>query len=261
MKKLIFTIISLALLAGSLHIRVQYLGAKANIDPTVTANVQVHSKTNLVAYWNMDENDKFGVTFYDKSGFNNHATSTAGVITGIGKLRQAVDFNGTSDRMEVLDDSTLDFGTGPLTMSAWIYMDDAVLTQHASIMEKGDDTEVSGEWVFQVLNNAASNYINFRSNGINSFIGVTPVTKGAWHHVAAVKVGTTMYGYVDGALDGSGSNTDTLTNTETLRIGWRSNAYNGYFNGRIDELKIWKRAFSAAEIRDLYNNTKTTFIR
>jgi len=212
------------------------------------------NRNDLVAYWNMDANDINGTQYLDKSGKGNHATSTGSPTIGKGKKREALDLNGTSQRLEVLSDDSLNFGTGNFTISAWIKLDDVALTQHAGIIEKGDNSEVAGEWVFQILSDVSSNYINFRTGAQSRISGNTTVTKGVWHHVVVTRTGTTMYGYVDGVLDDTGSGaSDNLTNTETVRIGWRSPVYDGYFPGLIDEVHIWKHVLTTKQVKKLYS--------
>ena len=246
-RKIIFLGIFAALLITSISVGVWYV--KSTAAP----------RNGLVAYWDMDANNINGTTYFDKSGQGNHATSTGSPTIGTGKIGEALDLNGSSQRLEVLSSDSLNFGTDEFTISAWIKLDEVALTQHAGIIEKGDNSEVAGEWVFQVLADANSNYINFRTGATSRISGNTTVTKGVWHHVVVTRTGTSIYGYLDGVLDDTGSGaSDNLTNTETVRIGWRSPIYDGYFPGLIDEVRIWKRVFTTLEVKKLYESTAIT---
>jgi len=226
----------------------------ANLSKDRKAHSTTVSREKLVAYWNMDTNDINGTQYLDKSGKGNHATSTGSPTIGKGHKREAVDLNGTSQHLEYLDNDSLDFGTGNFTISSWIKIDNTALSQHATIISKGNDTEVAGDWAFQVTNDAGSNYINMRTDATDVMLGATSVTKSEWHHVAVTRSGTNSYGYLDGVLDDTTANTKNLTNAEAGHIGFRSNAYNGYFPGNIDDIRVWNRALTLKEIQGLYNS-------
>jgi len=78
-------------------------------------------------------------------------------------------------------------------------------------------------------------------------------TTGVWYHVTVVKTGSTLSVYVNGVLEATtafGAFTDT--HTANLRIG--SYAGEGaYLNGQVDEVELFNRALSGAEIQALYN--------
>jgi hypothetical protein len=73
-----------------------------------------------------------------------------------------------------------------------------------------------------------------------------------WHHVAAVKSASRLQLYLDGALvsqtpafEGGGYDLDSAA---PLRLGAGTN---GPFNGRLADVRVWRRAVSPAEIRTL----------
>ena len=93
---------------------------------------------------------------------------------------------------------------------------------------------------------------NFRNNSIATTNGAFPV--GVWRHVACVRSGTSLMIYINGVLNVSGAvGTSTPTYPLAARFGTMSYAgftppeYNG-LNGKMDELRIYNRALTAAEI-------------
>jgi len=76
---------------------------------------------------------------------------------------------------------------------------------------------------------------------------------GEWHHVGLVHHAN---GVVDGLIDGSSFTPTTgitfLTTTASWRFGTRTSGQK-YFNGKIDDVRIYNRALTAAEIRQLAN--------
>jgi len=86
-----------------------------------------------------------------------------------------------------------------------------------------------------------------RSSGVN-------YADGLWHHVARV-LGASVGGnliYVDGVLVGQGGGTGSLfTGGVRTRIGYELQARTGNLRGMIDDVRIWSKALSAAEIGEV----------
>ena len=90
-------------------------------------------------------------------------------------------------------------------------------------------------------------------------ISTTNVADGTWHHVAGVRSGLTTYKvYVDGVLQGntnqtvgSGCNANSANGPSSWFVG-RSNAWTVNFNGSIDEVAVFNKALSDADIANIY---------
>ena len=89
--------------------------------------------------------------------------------------------------------------------------------------------------------------------------GSTTINDGNWHHVVMVRDTTQskVLLYVDGNQDLSiadGTAGQSITNSEIFEIGtWGPEAYDtGSYTGKIDETRIYNRALSPREVRDLY---------
>ncbi len=89
----------------------------------------------------------------------------------------------------------------------------------------------------------------------NDLDGTISINDGVWHHVAAVFNATTMYLYVDGVLDNSGAITLNTTG-QNLVLG-ASLVNSEFWNGEIDEIRIWNVARSQAEIQANLRNELT----
>ncbi|MCJ7816994.1 MAG: LamG domain-containing protein, partial [Candidatus Aenigmarchaeota archaeon] len=81
-----------------------------------------------------------------------------------------------------------------------------------------------------------------------------------WHHLAGVfdSQTNTLKMYVDGVQDGSAQTTSgtLLTSTQPVSIGSAEPNYvsTEYFNGTIDDVRIYNRALNASEIQALYHS-------
>src|SRR3989344_4897183 len=95
-------------------------------------------------------------------------------------------------------------------------------------------------------------------SGYSTFVSWSPST-GTWYHIAVTKTGTTVNFYVNGSQQGTtqtiGSSGINDSNS-TFVIG--SDAGNGdFFDGRIDDVRVWTRALSSTDISNLYTSPGT----
>ncbi|WP_206483423.1 Ig-like domain-containing protein [Thalassotalea sp. G2M2-11] len=144
------------------------------------------------------------------------------------------------------------------TLEAWVKSSDSGIEK--DIIGLGDADGVT--------------HVQFRFNGgylapylrdtVNtaSFSGVatTYVADGNWHHVALVKSGQTFTTYVDGNEDATQTFSMDFTNLDTFTIGgmnWNSSAPVWFFNGEIDDVRVWEDARTAEEIRASMRTTLT----
>lgn len=222
----------------------------------VNSNFNDILKEGLVGLWSFNGPDMLGGTVYDRSGFGNNlvqvdlATSTAIVP---GKIGQGLHFeSGVTDYLEGEDVSTFDFGTGPFSVSLWFK------TSFAGAGVRLVNTRtICTHDVFWEVNIGVGKFQPCVEGGsaetLTCLAGNATVNDDEWHHAVFTRNGTSLKGYVDGALDDTataGSVVD-LTNSAPLRIG-DSICANDY-NGELDEVRIYNRALSTAEIARLYS--------
>ena len=240
------------------------------------------TSTGLVGWWKFDETS--GTTAADgstvfgkntKNGtLNNFALSgsTSNWVTG--KRTGALNFDGTNDYVDVANNSDLD-NLSAITVTAWIKPTTFGGSSKGRIVDKGSGTGCSDGnecWTFSLNNNDATNalefYVFYRTVALTARSATNTITTGVWQHVAVVWDGSTSSAnvkfYINGALvstqtvsDGSGSR-DSGTGCHVL-IGDRpaTTCLGGadgtrQFNGNIDDVRIYNRALSAAEVRRLY---------
>ncbi|ROH95864.1 endo-beta-N-acetylglucosaminidase H [Chryseobacterium daecheongense] len=75
----------------------------------------------------------------------------------------------------------------------------------------------------------------------------TALNANTWYHVAATYDGATMKIYINGVLDASKSQTGSVNSSGAFNVGYSYNISRN-FNGKIDEVRVWKRALSQTEI-------------
>ena len=227
MKKLLFPILALILAFGLGLVTVAPVGASPGI----------------VGLWHLDDNAN------DSSGNGNDGT-VSGATYVDGMFDKALSFDGSSNYVQVAeDDTTLDLTE--MTIEAWIKV--AVAKNYNAIVIKGEDGAENYELL---LTGSGLLYSTIKfTDGTRYYPSVpSAITDTNWHHVAMTYKPGEWRIYVDGVK--MTERTDIfktpLTNDIPLFIG--AEQYLGsfkterFFNGTIDEVRIWDEALSADDI-------------
>lgn len=205
----------------------------------------------LVAWWKLDEKD--GRTAADSSGNGRHATVQGDPTwqASGGKIGGAIALGGDGDFLDVADESSFDF-MGGVTVAAWINVTQFDRPWQA-IVTKGDNA-------WRIQRNNEANTLEFACTGLNipggndygSLFGTRAITPGRWHHVAGVYDGARMSLYVDGVLDASQEATGVVnTNDVRVQIGANTDREDRFWNGLIDEVRLYNYGLDAGAIAGL----------
>ena len=217
-------------------------GKSCSQDPASCMNV------GLAGYWNMDEGA--GTTAYDASDNSHNGTLTNGPKYTEGKIGNALEFDGSNDYVDCGSDSSLNI-IDNVTVEAWIYPESWDSAGYDPIVEKtgSHDTGwmLTQDWTelkFKTLENwGVASYAGFLSSACSL---------NHWHHLVGVYDDTYIYIYLDGVLKDTTPIVKPTTTTGNLYIG-SIPADSKYFNGAIDEVRIYNRALTASEVRYHYN--------
>jgi hypothetical protein len=198
----------------------------------------------LVAAFAFDEGS--GSTVSDASGTGNHGTILNATRTTNGRYGRALLFNGSSAWVSVADSASLDLTTG-MTLEAWVQPTAAMGTSWRSIVLKERSSGLSYSLYANTSSTQPGAYINTGSSD-RDVQGPSNVPADVWTHLAATYDGTTLRLYVNGTLVRSAAFPGALVVTDgVLRIGGNA-VWGEWFNGHIDEVRIYNRALSVSEI-------------
>jgi hypothetical protein len=219
--------------------------------------------SSLVGRWHLDEG--MGTTSADSSGSGNTATLTNSPTWTTGYSGDAVSGNGSTSYVSA--NLGTYFGTNsPLTASCWVY---ATATTNGPLFGVSS-IPGGGGWNMPFLSIAGSTVYGWLWGVPGTNSGTSPlsatVSLNNWHFLAITYTpsgasGTESF-YVDGALSGTATGAyqpSGLVDTWTTDIpGAKPNAVtNSFLNGKVDEVRAYSRALSAAEITILYNARQT----
>ena len=225
--------------------RVDTVSAEGRVTP---GEVWSFSTGRLVALWKFD--DRSGNIAADSSGNAHNGTLLGDTSWVDGIAGAALAFDGDGDYVDIGKDQSFDI-TNQITISAWIKVG-AFDREWQTIVAKGDRA-----WRLQ--RNASDRTLEFACSGLvvpgtdwGQIFGSTDVNDGHWHHVAGVYDQEKLYLYIDGNLDASAEAPGTMrVNDEPVYIGENSQMPNRFWNGLIDDVRIYSYALNAEEISEI----------
>jgi len=210
----------------------------------------------LVGWWKLDEGG--GTKALDSSGKGNDGAISAGKPSAIpGAKDSALEFHGLGvaggggDSITIPHSASLNI-TGPISISLWIKPgadDPEGKGTETAPMAKALST-ASPSWSFQVRYGWGSPtpYMAFTFNSSPRawvYVGQN-LTKGEWSHIACSHDGTTLKCYLDGIERDSKPMGKITSSPAPILIG--SDGWGCDWIGAIDEVAVYNRALSAAEI-------------
>jgi Concanavalin A-like lectin/glucanases superfamily/Domain of unknown function (DUF1929)/Bacterial Ig domain/Galactose oxidase, central domain len=234
--------------AGSAQVTVFNRAPGGGISNPQTFTIS-NAPSGLVAAYNFDAGS--GTTVTDSSGNSNNGTITGATWTTSGRFGNALLFDGTNDWVTVNDAVSLDLTTGS-TLEAWVYPT-AALSGWRTIFAK----EQPGDILYFLY--AASSSSNSPATGVyigaeRNLFGVSQLASDTWTHLAGTYDGAMQRLYVNGVEVASRPQTGAIqTSDSPLRIGGNG-IWGEFFQGRLDEMRIYSRALSQAEIQTDINS-------
>ncbi len=210
----------------------------------------------LVGMWSFDGSDFSTTQILDRSGSANNGSvfnaSIPGVKT-IGKIKQAVRFNGTDSYASFPTNNFPDM-SATQSVSFWMYYDTLPSSDQYVVNLKPPNGNLADMVIG--FENISSDCVGFQfgvyRNSSNSIVCTSsrPAAR-AWHHVAFTAQASNKRLYIDGALVHNTVNDLDSGAPETLYIGSYAGT-SAYFNGKVDDLRVYSRFLSAADVTKLY---------
>jgi hypothetical protein len=215
----------------------------------------------LVAYYSFNAG-----TAKDGSGKGNNGTILGAAKAAAGKIGQGMDFDGKTSGIDIADNASLQLPTA-LTVTAWVYA--RTLADHGGICWKGNMIGWGNNFNWRIASTTTGLTWGTTGTAEDYFETANAMKAKEWTFVALTASGTTATGRVStgGAftIPVSGQNNPKTCSTpfnvwkgQPVRIGY-SAGYNGaltdankrFFDGIIDEVTIYNRALTEAELTEL----------
>lgn len=222
--------------------RFAVLGLAAGALTSVVSLPTQAAVPGLVGAWGFEE--AAGTDVLDASGLGLTGSLDGATRVAAGRHGAGLSFDGTNDQVVVRHAPALALTTG-MTLEAWVRPTASSGWRTALMKERPDGLA----WSLYASGGTG------RANSTSNFGGADREVNGtaalplsAWSHLAATYDGTTQRLFVNGTQVATRAQTGSLVGSSgALRIGGNS-IWGEWFAGQIDEVRVYNRALSAAEI-------------
>jgi YVTN family beta-propeller protein len=218
-------------------------------DPTPTGqSVQTPAPpSGLVGLWGFDE--AAGATALDSSGQGNDGTFENGAVRAAsGFFGKSAETNGSAGNVNL---GGLDVAGDQITIMGWVNADDFGTSDARIVSKSTGSGEQDHIWMISTYSGQRLRFRLSTNGTTHTLIGDGgSLTAGAWTHATASYDGATMRLYLNGAEVGSRAKSGNIDVDPAVNawVGGNPGSNNQVFDGRIDELKIFSRALTPAEI-------------
>lgn len=198
----------------------------------------------LVAHYSMENN----VQDISGNGHDGTAVGEPSFVAGIDGM--ALELDGTEDYVDCGNSADFDI-TDEVTLSAWVKTSDCGNEEHNPFVGKGDHS-----YAIKHSTGNAIQFFIYDGQWIEANVSVDDSFNDDWHHVAGTYNGSELKTFIDGGLNATTAHVgDIDSSTNNLTIGTNSEEDGRYYEGSIDEVRIYNRALTDGEIlyiADLY---------
>ena len=242
---------------GALAIETTYYWAVDEFTPTGTVAGPVWSFTtlgsvpitdpDLLLYYDFESGE--GTAAIDQSGHSNHGQFMGDPQWATGIFGGAMDLDGDGDYLDAGTNEVLNNLSDAITVSAWVNIR-SVTTTWMGIVMKGETA-----WRLGVNGDTTGVHWGFTGGdrGWQAANSVTELPFGEWHHIAGTydrSVGGTVW--IDGVAETVNPDPDGVrTNEQPLLLGENPEALGRLFDGLIDEVRIYNKALTGAQIQGM----------
>lgn len=202
------------------------------------------STDGLVAHYSMENN----VQDISKNGLDGTIVGEPGFVAGVDGM--ALELDGTEDYVDCGNSASFDI-TDEVTLSAWVKTNDSGNEEHNPFVGKGDHS-----YAIKHSTGNAIQFFIYDGQWIEANVSVDDSFNDDWHYVAGTYDGSELKTFIDGGLSATTAHVgDIDSSTDNLTIGTNSEEDGRYYEGSIDEVRIYNRALTDGEIlyiADLY---------
>jgi len=212
----------------------------------------------LVAYWNFDEGS--GDIAHDSSGNGNNGTIHGATWVDNAACGKTLSFDGEKNYVDCGHTNSLTLTT--FSVSAWIKIEDG--DGSSLVVNKGgygyDPPGKNSNYAISVRDNKFSGGFEEHGGADYEVESSETYNDGNWHFVVVTYDKKNLILYVDGDEVGreETSADPELNNTSPLTIGKNSLLDDRYFNGQVDEVRIYNYALSKSQIQADMNKCTPT---
>ncbi|UCG57695.1 MAG: hypothetical protein JSU70_22875, partial [Phycisphaerales bacterium] len=224
--------------------------ANAWLDTGLVVIPEQPSTAGLVAYYALDNNTQDG----SGSGHDGTAQGAPTFVPGPAGYGMGLEFDGTVGQYVDLGTWDPSGGTGQLTVTLWAKWNGLSGVWQGLIGKR--DTWDTSDMMWQIEADIDTGTLGFFRLGSNPDDGDPVLPLGEWAHVGASFDGTTATFYFNGEATGSGPFSFGTDTESALVFGAVEGGGGNPFNGALDEIRLYNRPLSQAEVAWLAGKTE-----
>ncbi|MBT8037804.1 MAG: cadherin-like domain-containing protein [Verrucomicrobiae bacterium] len=231
-----------------------YIASDGVFTDTGTVTVTVSPDTDILLHLPFDEGS--GTIAFDVGGNGLQAALELGSAFNSGGHggSGSVTFDGASTSVNA---GNINIPGNEVTLACWFYADDFGTPDGRLISKASGSGTADHIFMLSTVDSGGQNKIRARlkTEGVTpaTYIADDSISAGAWYHAAVVYDGETLTFYINGSASGSSGLTgNVMTSSDNVAIGSQPGGGN-HFDGKIDDVRIYKRALSPAEISEIYD--------
>ena len=208
-------------------------------------------RTGLVGHWKLDEATSTAAYDYSDGENTGVLTNAPERLTTGCKGGICLNFNGTDKYVTIGSTSTLE-ATGDMTLAVWMYPTNCAAGRQGIVSKA-----YNNEFDLLLESNCAVSF--FQGDGTWEEIAEPEglsAPENVWTHITVVRTASddTLSFYQNGMLLGTDAYVgDPTASANPIIIGKRDGT-TYYFNGRVDDVRVYDRALSADEVNHLYDS-------
>jgi hypothetical protein len=227
---------------GSYPVTVTVSDGALSADGSFTWTVVALPPPVPISRWTFDEGT--GTTAADTAGART-GTLTNGALWTAGRSGSAVTLDGVDDYVAV---PTFDVSGSAITIAGWVRNSSFSTTDQRLISKT---TGTTNYWTLGT--NASALRFRLRTGTSETTLDGGTLQPNTWYHAVATYDGATMRLYLNGVQVASTAKTGALATAATVPVGiGRNPAGSNYVNGAVDDLRIFARGLTAADVITLY---------
>lgn len=219
-------------------------------------------QSGLVAHYTFDGAGVSATTVNDVSGNGNNGTIVGSAVPALGKIGQAFDFNGVDASISTSYNPT---SLTSFSVSFWLYLNDTPDSDFERVIDTQDSGPEDGfDFVFGTA--AASELDNLAfvvKNGLTSTVNIktSDLSNQTWYHIVGTFETNSAKLYLNDVQQGvTDTSCSMSTSASSLTLGKRAASSSNFFNGRLDDVRVYNKVLTSVEITRLYNLGATSKI-